>query len=106
MRPWSVHHMLSLPLYSLWRGLHPLLQCGISPMGDSPPWASPMCVSPKVYNSSLTVPAGVCFMGRSPSRMGHSSMDPPRGRKPASKRVSEWTPLHRSTGSCQEPALT
>lgn len=27
--------------FALWGGLHLLFQCGISPMGGSPPWASP-----------------------------------------------------------------
>lgn len=57
----SSSQIVSATLYSLWRGLHPLFQCGIFPIGDSHPRASPMCVLPKVCNSSLTVPTQVLF---------------------------------------------
>lgn len=85
------------------RGLLCLLQCEVSPMGDSPPQTSPLWLLPTGYSSSPTAPMWALSMVCSPSRTacskhGSSGISSPASRPAPHGLLSQG--VHRS---CQKP---
>jgi len=77
----------------------PLLQRGVTPMGDSSPQNVPKWVLPTSSSSSQTAPECVPSTRCSPSGTDCSSMGPPRGHKSCQQtRSSVTSSVHRPTG--------